>query len=420
MSFSWIVSQIGARQHYGVPRGFFYKNELRLLYTEAWCRWGRSILRNGPKSARAFAGRSHPDLPNSLVRSFNLRAFHDEWSHRRNGHSFTTEQTYHEYLRIGHWFAGAVAGDLRREKLNPDLDVFFGFNTGCLETLQLTRERNIISICDQIDPARVEEDMVLEEVRKWPGWQKQPGKIPEEYWQHMSAEWQAASMVLVNSEWSRQALIKQGVPAEKMFIVPCAYEAEKTHIPARRNLDGPLTVLWIGTVMLRKGIQYLIEAAKLLKDNPRIRIVIAGPLLISEEAVKSAPSNMEFIGRITRDQTEDWYRKADVFVLPTVSDGFAITQVEAMCQALPVITTPNCGDVVTDGVDGLLVPACDAAALAAAIERLDSDRQLLREMSYRALDKSAHFYLPRQAQLVEEAVQNYRAKKPLNQTEYKI
>jgi len=199
-----------------------------------------------------------------------------------------------------------------------------------------------------------------------------------------------------------------------------AYEAEKAHLPARRNLDGPLTVLWIGTVNLRKGIQYLIEAAKLLKDNPRIRIVVAGPLAISQMAVASAPPNVEFVGRITRDQTDDWYRKADVFVLPTISDGFAVTQVEAMAQAMPVIATPNCGTVVTHGVDGLIVPIRDPAALAEAILTLDRDRKLLHDMSYKALDASTHFYLPRQAQLLEEAVSNFRAGRPLSESQYKI
>ena len=49
--FRWIVSQIGARQHYGVPRGFLYKSQLRLLYTDAWCRWGaRMLMRHGPRA----------------------------------------------------------------------------------------------------------------------------------------------------------------------------------------------------------------------------------------------------------------------------------------------------------------------------------------------------------------------------------
>jgi len=52
----------------------------------------------------------------------------------------------------------------------------------------------------------------------------------------------------------------------------------------------------------------------------------------------------------------DWYRSADVFVLPTLSDGFAITQIEAMSHGLPVIATPNCASVVENGVDGLWCP----------------------------------------------------------------
>jgi glycosyltransferase involved in cell wall biosynthesis len=125
--------------------------------------------------------------------------------------------------------------------------------------------------------------------------------------------------------------------------------------------------------------------------------------------VATAPPNMKFLGRLTRDQTVDWYRKADVFILPTLSDGFAVTQVEAMAHALPVIVTPNCGQVVTDGVDGLIIEPFSGQAIADAVMSLHADRRLLREMSYRALDKSAHFYLPRQAQLLEEAVLSYRA-----------
>ena len=419
MKTRWIVSQIGARQHYGLPRGFVYNGELRTLYTELWCRWGASTLRKGNKAMRAFGGRFHPDVPNSKVVSFNISTFWDAMMRRRRP-ATTIEDQFMEYLHIGRRFSSAVTEHLRGQQLDANLDVFFGFNTGCLETFEFLKERRILTICDQIDPARVEEEMVFEESQRWPGWQKDPGRIPEAYWQHMSAEWAAASMVLVNSEWSRQALIKQGVPAEKMFVVPVAYEAEKAHLPARRNLDGPLTVLWIGTVNLRKGIQYLIEAAKLLKDNPRIRIVVAGPLAISKSAVASAPPNVEFVGRITRDQTDEWYRKADVFALPTISDGFAVTQVEAMAQAMPVIATPNCGTVVTHGVDGMIVPIRDPVALAQAISTLDGDRKLLRDMSYKALDASTHFYLPRQAQLLEEAVDNFRAGRPLGESQYKL
>ena len=168
-------------------------------------------------------------------------------------------------------------------------------------------------------------------------------------------------------------------------------------------------MLWLGTVNLRKGIPYLIEAARQLAGQEvDVQIIVAGPLEISAEAIASAPPNMQFLGRVTRDRTAEVYRDADVFVLPTLSDGFAITQVEAMGNGLPVITTPNCGQVVTEGVDGLIVPAGDATALAAAIARLSADRPLLAEMSRQAILKVGNFRLPNQSDDIEAEVRRRR------------
>jgi glycosyltransferase involved in cell wall biosynthesis len=145
-------------------------------------------------------------------------------------------------------------------------------------------------------------------------------------------------------------------------------------------------------VVLRKGIQYLVEAARQLVDRP-IRFVVIGPVGISTAAIASAPPNMEFLGRATRDRTAAAYRSADLFVLPTLSDGFAVTQLEAMSHGLPVITTPNCGEVVSHGLDGLVIPAGDAPALAAAIADLADDRPQLEAMSRRAVVKAQTFSL---------------------------
>jgi glycosyltransferase involved in cell wall biosynthesis len=404
--FEWIVSQVGARQHYSVPRGFLHQGSLRTLYTDVWCRWGSGLLRKGPGAARALAGRFHPDLPGKRVVSFPFRSAYVRW---RAPRIQTTEARYEEYLRFGVAFSRWVSRDLEKQTLEPSKAAFFGFNTGCLETLKTLRARGVVTVVDQIDPARSEEELVLQEVQKWPGWQETPGRIPAAYFERLSAEWDAADLVVVNSEWSSKALITQGVPAEKLLIVPLAYEVAETTLPpgADRVRTGTLTVLWLGTVNLRKGIPYLMGAAGLLQ-RANVRFIVAGPLEISRAAVATAPANMDFVGRVTRGQADEYYRRADVFVLPTISDGFAITQIEAMAQGLPVITTPHCGEVVTDGVDGLLVPAGDERALAEAIAKLDADRELLRSMSRQAITKARTFKLPRQAVWIESALQAMR------------
>jgi glycosyltransferase involved in cell wall biosynthesis len=118
-----------------------------------------------------------------------------------------------------------------------------------------------------------------------------------------------------------------------------------------------------------------------------------GPVGISDSAVKSAPKNLTFHGRATRDQTAAWYQQSDVFVLPTLSDGFALTQLEAMAQGLPVVATPNCGLVVTEGVDGFIVPPRNPEALAKAFQRYLTEPALLATQRTAALAKSKQFNL---------------------------
>ena len=122
------------------------------------------------------------------------------------------------------------------------------------------------------------------------------GKKPEVYWNRLEKEWEIADAVVVNSEWSKSALVKQGVSSGKIVVIPLAYEAEGGSAP-RRNSQGPLHVLWLGSVILRKGIQYLVEAAKSLEAKD-VRITVAGPVLISAEAV-------------IRDREHELYRQGD-------------------------------------------------------------------------------------------------------------
>jgi len=132
-----------------------------------------------------------------------------------------------------------------------------------------------------------------------------------------------------------------------------------------------------------------------LLEKEASRFDIVGTIGNSEEKVAAAPSNMTFHGPVSRYRTEEFYRSADLFVLPTVSDGFALTQLEAMAHGLPVIATPNCGDVVIDGIDGMIVPASDSNALAEAFQLILQDPVKLGDMSNTAKGKVEQFSLAR-------------------------
>src|SRR5439155_16815323 len=74
-----------------------------------------------------------------------------------------------------------------------------------------------------------------------------------------------------------------------------------------------------------------------------------------------------WFGPVTREQAAEYYRDADLFILPTLSDGFAITQLEAQAYGLPVIASKNCGYVVENGVNGIVLEEPTATCIVAAV-----------------------------------------------------
>jgi glycosyltransferase involved in cell wall biosynthesis len=392
MPHTWTVAQIGARENYAAARAFAPVGRLHRLYTDVWCRYGAGLLRYGPAATRALAGRWHAGVPSDRVVSFTVAALWHEVRSRfgRNRAS----DIYDAYLRAGRWFDHRLLVHLDRHPLVPGTDAFFTYNTGALKTLRALRQRGFVGLVDQMDTGRAAYDLVREEAARWPGWELAPLTVPDAYFDRIAAEWEAASGVVVNSDWTAQALVLQRVPREKIHVVPMAYEPPvlgaltQPRSPGRR----PLVVLWLGNVVLQKGIQYLVAAARLLADRP-IRFVVVGHVGISRRAVESAPPSVEFVGRVTRDRAAEAYRAADLFVFPTLSDGFGLTQLEAMAHGLPVVATPNCGAVVEHGRDGLIVPAGDAAALATAVANLADDPGRRAEMGRQALVKAGTFSL---------------------------
>jgi len=374
---SWVVSQIGARQHYAVPLGLARQGELLQFFSDFWIQnWVASALPILPTQAfKRLWGRHNPEL-GRFVRSFNLEAATARllcYGLRKR------EDVYLGHLAYGKWYDRKVASCLERMKTPPRF--VFTFNTGALETLDAGKRLGSHTIVDQIDAAQLDSEIVQAERDLFPGWELDPPRIPEAYWTRLKNEWATADTVLVNSEFSRASLIAQGVSPEKLVVVPLAYEKPSAcNLPTPRR-EGALRVLYLGGLSLRKGIQYLAQAARKLPD---IQFDVAGPSGLCAEALRSFPPNLRLHGYVPRIGIHDLFRRAEVFVLPTLSDGFAITQLEAMAWGLPVIATDHCGRVVSDGHDGFVVPVRNSDAIVDALLRLDRDRELLTSLGRNA------------------------------------
>jgi glycosyltransferase involved in cell wall biosynthesis len=140
-------------------------------------------------------------------------------------------------------------------------------------------------------------------------------------------------------------------------------------------------VLFVGEVGLRKGVAYLLAAFEALDAPATLRLV--GPVdKRFVRAIGGLPDGVEAVGVKTGQALAAEFRDADVFVLPSVEDGYGVVTTEAMAAGLPAIVSSNCGsaDAVREGVNGYVVPVRDAMALRERLEALLSDADLRRRM----------------------------------------
>ena len=175
-----------------------------------------------------------------------------------------------------------------------------------------------------------------------------------------------------------------GISVEKIRVIPLAFEppAEANSFvrsyPQAFTSERPLRVLFLGQINVRKGAIQLFEAIKRLAGEP-VEFWFVGPLQV--DVPHDLKDTMRWFGVAPRTEVSRYYRDADVFILPTFSDGFGLTQLEAQSWKLPVIASRNCGDVVTDGVNGLLLPTISSDAIAASIHQLLRSPNTLKTMS---------------------------------------
>jgi glycosyltransferase involved in cell wall biosynthesis len=171
----------------------------------------------------------------------------------------------------------------------------------------------------------------------------------------------------------------------------------------------PGRVLFVGSVGLRKGNHYLAQAKRIL-DRRRVKteVRVVGPanFAIARQPEFQGPT---YCGQVPRSGVVDEFRRADVFVLPTLSDSFALVHLEALACGVPVITTPNCGSLVRDGVDGFIVSIRDAEAIADKIEMIVQDRELRERMSWNAKRRARDFTWARYGERLLHAISSATA-----------
>jgi glycosyltransferase involved in cell wall biosynthesis len=247
----------------------------------------------------------------------------------------------------------------------------FAYSYAAHDLLRFARTRAWRTVLGQIDGGPHEERIVAELNGRGPGQDRRWEPAPAGYWQAWREECALADRIVVNSPWARHALEEEGIPTDAIRMLPLAYEASAAtagsrRYPSRFAPERPLRVLFLGQINLRKGAGPLLEATWLLRDEP-VEFWFVGPRQILVPADLEHCHNIRWFGPQRRNETAKFYREADVFILPTFSDGFGLTQLEAQSWKLPLIVSDFCGKVVQDGRNGMVLQSVTPEAIAGAL-----------------------------------------------------
>lgn len=198
-------------------------------------------------------------------------------------------------------------------------------------------------------------------------------------------EYEEADAIAVPSDFVWRTMVEQGVPEEKLLRVNLGFAPERFRYEPGVKSDSVFRIIFVGSLSLQKGVQYLLEAFRKLSLPDAELVLVGGSFPDSSTFLPAYEGLYHHIPFVPQSELPQIYNSASVFVLPSLQDGFGMVVYEAAACGLPVIVTENVGAALRDGQDGFTVPVRDVDALADRLLRLYQDEALRRDMGQSAL-----------------------------------
>lgn len=338
---------------------------------------------------RQLARRSFSSVPKPLIRTTPWReigrfvspALGARWLTRHERGFFSVDSNYRAFDR-------SIA---RRVNGANDLRAIFCGEDYSLESFRAAQRNGVRRIYElPIGYWRLAHEIYDEESIREPEWAGTlVGRMDsDEKLERKEEELRLAEVVMVASTFTKMSLGRASGFSGTIHVVPYGAPTPSTDfMPART--PRKLRVLFVGSLGQRKGLSYLLDAVKLLGDNVELTL-IGRKAAEGCKPLDEATALHQWIPSLSHAEilAEMW--RHDVLVLPSLFEGFGLVILEAMSQGLPVITTEHTAgpDILTDGVDGFLVPVRSKEGIGAKLDLLAGDPRLLAEMKQAALQKA--------------------------------
>jgi glycosyltransferase involved in cell wall biosynthesis len=204
-----------------------------------------------------------------------------------------------------------------------------------------------------------------------------------------------ADACVVASSFTKETLVENSIPNNKITVVPYGVDSSKFPLKQVYNsVNGSLNIIFVGQMIQRKGLFYLLEAIKKL-NSPNVNLTIVGRGSIDYNLLKnySSASNIHIKINVSHAELVNEFHKNDVLIFPSLVEGFGQVILEAMSSGLPVICTPNTAgrDLFLTGDEGIIVPIRSVDALVQKIEWCMANKSELSEMGRIALETAKSF-----------------------------
>ena len=362
-----VQTVFGVFHHFELARELARRGHLQRVYsTWPWARLEREKL---PRSlVRTFPWVHAPEM---MLRRWR---FEPAWflDHSGYANSITFD-----------WF---VQRQLRSE---PRPDALIAISGSSLKAGRDLQRRGGIFICDRgSSHQRFQEQLIFEEYRRWGVTRL---VTSERDIRREEQIYETADAITVPSSFSARTFLARGIAEKKVHVIPYGVRLDR-FTRSGEPAAGRFDVLFAGSVGLRKGIPYLLKAFAALQHTGK-RLRIAGSMHPDLAGVLATlpQEKVEFLGSVSQERLVELMSTSHVMVLPSIEEGLALVQGQALACGCPVLATTNTGaeDLFTDEVEGFIVPIRSVEALLGRMQRLAEDTALQQRMSEAAMRRVA-------------------------------
>jgi len=368
------------------------------------------FLLNIPFLGKEFNKRAFNDLPIKyfsskpfleIIRSISARKFN----------SWLTDIIWHySELSFDKWVAAKI------EK--KEIDIIHTYEHCAYFTLESAKKKGIYTIYEQLSQHHsFFTSIVNQQLALYPELQTDDVNLlinqkAVRRNQRRDEELKLADVILCNSSFTKSTLVNAGIDEKKIKVIPLAFPKPTEKIKLK-DKNASVKFLYAGNQSLRKGLHLLYKAwTECNFKNEDAELWLIGKMELPESLRNDLPGKTIIKNTIPHDELLKLYREADVFVLPTLADGFGMVITESMSQGTPVITTDHSAgpDLIENGKNGWVIPAGDLAALVSLMKSIVNDSKNLNNISAAALKTATQWQWTDYRSLLRSTIQNlYRS-----------